>query len=321
MIVFILGAHKSGTTLLRNLFDGHPETITVPFESHFLEHLGLPSQNSLRKQIFTPFDLDNFRSSVKKLFDDYNNNPSKYVDYYSNKKLDYNAFSEKFFIGNNIQETFFNYLKAVLYSLNIEYVDGKVIVEKSVENFEHAVSLSKLFPDAKFIHVIRNPYANFVSLRKFQQNRFLPSFPEIVNTLRLNYHYCLYNSKIINNYYVIKYEDLVLNSCDEIAQLIKFVGIQDNESLFKPTTVGESWGGNSAYDHESDKIDNISIDRWKKSILGIEKYYVNQFLGSYLDHFGYKRINSNFTDFILPGRDERFKTYIRNRAYKLYSHL
>ena len=33
--IFILGCTKSGTTLLRNLFDGHPDLFIIPFETHF----------------------------------------------------------------------------------------------------------------------------------------------------------------------------------------------------------------------------------------------------------------------------------------------
>ncbi|MDZ7690392.1 MAG: sulfotransferase [Balneolaceae bacterium] len=37
--IFILGAHKSGTTLLRSIFDGHPALFVIPFESHFFQNL------------------------------------------------------------------------------------------------------------------------------------------------------------------------------------------------------------------------------------------------------------------------------------------
>ena len=36
--IFILGCTKSGTTLLRNLFDGHPQLFVVPSESHFFQN-------------------------------------------------------------------------------------------------------------------------------------------------------------------------------------------------------------------------------------------------------------------------------------------
>tara|TARA_B110000902_G_C14289677_1_gene580328 strand:- start:1087 stop:1470 length:384 start_codon:yes stop_codon:yes gene_type:complete len=38
--IFILGAHKSGTTLLRSLFDGTDNLCVVPFEPHIFEILG-----------------------------------------------------------------------------------------------------------------------------------------------------------------------------------------------------------------------------------------------------------------------------------------
>ena len=37
--IFLVGAHKSGTSLLRSILDGHPELFTVPFESHYFQNM------------------------------------------------------------------------------------------------------------------------------------------------------------------------------------------------------------------------------------------------------------------------------------------
>ena len=33
--VFILGQHKSGSSLLRSLLDGHPDLFVIPVETHY----------------------------------------------------------------------------------------------------------------------------------------------------------------------------------------------------------------------------------------------------------------------------------------------
>lgn len=65
--IFILGAHKSGTSLVRSLLDGHPDLNVVPIELHFLRHLGVESQNLLRNDR----DFEGFKLSFKKLILEY----------------------------------------------------------------------------------------------------------------------------------------------------------------------------------------------------------------------------------------------------------
>ena len=48
--VFILGSHKSGTSLLRSLLDSHPKLYIIPFETHFIASLGRWVQYSYRRQ-------------------------------------------------------------------------------------------------------------------------------------------------------------------------------------------------------------------------------------------------------------------------------
>ena len=38
--IFLLGCHKSGTSLLRSLLDGHPDLFVIPIETHFFQATG-----------------------------------------------------------------------------------------------------------------------------------------------------------------------------------------------------------------------------------------------------------------------------------------
>ena len=52
--IFILGAHKSGTSYLRALLDGHPDLYVVPLEAHYFQHLGFNIENYIR----SPYTID-----------------------------------------------------------------------------------------------------------------------------------------------------------------------------------------------------------------------------------------------------------------------
>lgn len=47
--IFILGCHKSRTSLLRALFDGHDDLFVVPFETHFFQRTGHVIDYAFRK--------------------------------------------------------------------------------------------------------------------------------------------------------------------------------------------------------------------------------------------------------------------------------
>ena len=45
--IFLLGSHKSGTSLLRSLLDGHPDLDVLPREAHFFPTHGYASGYSV----------------------------------------------------------------------------------------------------------------------------------------------------------------------------------------------------------------------------------------------------------------------------------
>ena len=108
-----------------------------------------------------------------------------------------------------------NYFDAIYYSIHSEPIDRNLtVVEKSVSNAENAIRLQRLFPNAKFIHIIRNPYNNLLSFRdyRFKMNHRFPSLRDLVESLKVNYYYLYKNQELINDYLVMKYEDIVYDT-------------------------------------------------------------------------------------------------------------
>ena len=48
--IFIFGPHKSGTSLLRSLLDGHPDLFSIPIESHVFSGMGMGIRYEKKKQ-------------------------------------------------------------------------------------------------------------------------------------------------------------------------------------------------------------------------------------------------------------------------------
>ena len=175
--IFILGIHKSGTTLLRSLLDNHHNLFVLPIESHVFKHNGISILYPLRnfrgdiltsKQIITNY-LTNLKYSK--------NLPKNFKG--GDHKIDWNISIIQKYLEKKITNKLVDSIKAFYSSLyydlfNSELNEEKRVVEKSVEHLEFAIIIKNLFPTAKFIHISRNYYSNLVSIRKFMSVKKFP---------------------------------------------------------------------------------------------------------------------------------------------------
>ncbi|MCB0032008.1 MAG: sulfotransferase, partial [Anaerolineales bacterium] len=161
--IFLLGAHKSGTTLLRSLFDAHPDLFVVPKEIHFFQHSGCWIDYAIRRQVPYHVSQAMWIEQLTKMLIEYNTKQVKHADNPTIGAWDTDIFRQS--LAGMSLETPSNRIRAVFAALHLSLYgqplgDDKRIVEKSVENAEFALDLADLYPNATFIHIVRNPYAN-----------------------------------------------------------------------------------------------------------------------------------------------------------------
>lgn len=319
--VFLLGCHKSGTSLLRSLFDGSDQFFTVPIESHFISMMNWWIDYPFRQQYPKVLDKQSFKSNILKWINYSNkaNDPlsdSVTLGLFEEKAAE--DFLDKALINvdlKNEKDLINLYFETLYISLNGSNNGflNKIIIEKSVENFEHAIDLARVFPTSKFIHIIRNPYSNIVSLRKYKTlNGVYPEMIKVLNSISQSYYHLIKNKRNIENYLIIRYEDLVTDTTKEINKICEFLNIKFDENLMQPTFRGEKWKGNSTSSVEFDGIGN-TLNKWEKEISPFEIYLVNKFLRHTLSLYDYKHINTPRSPF-LRNKGESVKNYIKNRV-------
>lgn len=322
--VFILGPHKSGSSLLRSLLDGHPDLFVIPIETHYF---------SLSKRFWVNYFLwaerPRFRKSEPENFIDhiysYTTAPSKYRDLEQVDFIQVDQF-KKYWLEHwantgGTKDEIVNYFDAIYYSIHSGPIDkNQIVVEKSVSNAENAIRLQKLFPKAKFIHLVRNPYDNLLSFRnyKLKTNRRFPSLRDLVESLKVNYYYLYKNQELIEDYFVLKYEDLVTDPENQMRKISEFIQIPFNDIFLLPTTNGSIWQGNSSQDKKFTGISKERIGQFEKQISGIEIDIINRLFDFVLDDYGYQRIRKK-KSFFAFGKKENPKTYIYNRLYYYFS--
>ncbi len=320
--IFLLGAHKSGTSLLRSIFDGHSKLFVIPIEAHFFPLTGYWVEYEYWKQKPTQLSTDKIVEKLTSWITTCNNAEDRLSD--SVAKGIFNVQHFKNHISElttdaNEKIRIERYFESIYFSLFGKAPSENLrIVEKSVENPEVAVYYQKIFPKAKFIHIVRNPYANIVSLRKFKSVKYgYPLMPRVIRTLQNSYYYLYKNQQIIENYKVIKYEALVENPRAIIADLCDFLSIDFEDTLMTPSFLGKPWSGNSTTGKLFKGIEASNLNRWQQEIYPMEVFFINKLFRHVLHKYGYK-IFEQSGSFWRRAKNENLQRYIYNRLYRYY---
>jgi hypothetical protein len=317
--IFIMGATKSGTSLLRSLLDGHSSLFVIPTESHFFrtisgDWVAYSRSRPVRRHADDWNDV--MASALDQIMEDTNRRGGGHYAYDRARFMDHVRGRETQVPGRQFEE----YLSALQYSISgCTPGDNTRIVEKSVENAEFAFPLRTMFPDSSLIHVVRNPYANIVALRKFRMmGRGYPSMAGSIQQLSLSYHQLWLNMRYIPNYIVLKYEDIIMNTRDTMCALCERIGIEYEPCLLAPTVQGKAWQGNSTSCQAFIGLSKAPLSAWMEDITMYERYAVNVVAKPVLEHFGYAYQDASFP--WLPNWRESPRAYVMNRlALRLLS--
>jgi len=319
--IFILGCSKSGTSLLRNLLDGHPDLFVIPTEAHFFQNTKYWVNYAFRSTKPEPLSFDEKKERLIRWIAKVNEVEDSVSDSFSKNRWDVYRVKKilKETKVSSDQELMDIYIKALYSGLyGTEFPENLRFVEKSVENAEFASELLKFYPEAKFLHIIRNPYSNLVALRKYSQHvRKTSKFPYLKNILFSLYNsfYFLYkNSRLIHSYKVVRYEDILTNPEQTMREVAEFLEISFQDSLLMPTMFSEKWQGNSTSQVKFDSISKTNVDRWKKEITPLEVWIVNHFFNFVIRDYDYEHIPTE-RGLYWPQKKETLKTYIQNRIF------
>jgi len=307
---------------MRNLLDGHPDLFTLPFESHFFQYYGYWVQNNYRYSTPRKYSLQSLIEVYVDFIAANNVSDDKLGDAFVFGKFNVQAF-ENYFAQlkpeHSISEAFQLFIDGAHISLFGESLpSGKCWVEKSVEHAEFAMDIRKAFPDSKFIHVVRNPYSNLVSLRKYKSiGHGYPLIHRVMQTLENSYYHLERNQRLLDNYMVIQYEELLQSPESTMKSVARFIDVPYNDGLLQPTHLGGQWRGNSTSGKEFSGIASENLSGWKKQIRGLEVYYINRMFPFILNEYGYERYESG-ESFFKPCQGENLSRYLVNRFYKFY---
>lgn len=287
--IFIVGYPKSGTTLMCSLMDGHSELMVLSEETQFFP------------RVFPRIDFDS--TSIK---DDLSN---AFLNYSGLRYL--NATAEESSISGNLDYTNFDYnffINKVLSYLELENINEKSVfdavimsfaeaietpleqkrywVEKTPRHYEYVDRLLALYPDARFIHVVRDPRDNWVSYNKKRDITLNDYCYNWLKSIELgNKHKALLGE----HYHFVKYEDLVKSPEQVMKSLCESFNMNYQDILLLPTRNGVDWHGNSMWNERPEGISNAPVGRYKERAESKDVEIIEAVTKRYMKAFGYSQ--------------------------------
>lgn len=264
--LFLCGYMKSGTTLLLELLDGHPEIVALPGDSWFIGSMDrLAAASDVRHyyrseferwltRLVNPTGQDPFWLLGKDI-----GNYSRFLD-----RCDYWA---RFF-----REEKARHLLSIVMSyadVNPRIPDYPALwVEKTPGNEFQVDRILHYFPQAKFLHIVRDPRENMASVKKLYVSRNWDwnaggTARKIAESCRLAEKYSRNLGK--DRYRFLRYEDLTANPAEVMGEVGDFLKTRWNESFLRPTVNGMTAQSNTMYTDRQVRgaIRPISGSRWE----------------------------------------------------------
>ncbi len=278
--IFIVGRPRSGTTLLMALFDAHPN-VNIPPECQFIVNLYPKYKNIVH---WTESKIDEFIEDlrIQWRFDIW--------------KVDLKELKNDLLKFNG-KASYSDICKSV-YLINKSVFPKDTISLLGDKNHGYTIyteRLLKIFPNARFIHIIRDYRDNLVSIRDVDFE--LPITSTVV--YKWTYFIKRFNkakNKFPASHYVVKYEDLVTSPDTEFMKICDFAGIDYNEKVFnfheKTEEALEAYPAeimNKYFSSLLKKINTSRIGLWKKSLTKGQIKIADLTAGKFADMMGYDK--------------------------------
>ena len=278
---FIIGRARSGTTLLRTMFDAHPNVI-IPLESPIIMHLYRKYGKVKRWDSET---LNSFYEDTLKVKD------------FCKWEIDNESLRNS--ILDQPEDITYKELINLIYLSTVSFFPKSEIQLIGDKNPVYSISIKSIilrYPEAKYIHLQRDYRAHILSM--------LNAGLYAKDVIALAYRW-KYSAKIISKiknkfpekFYSVRYEDLVNDPERYLKEMCDFLGI-----VFYPDMINYHTKLDEVYSEIKDKIEDhhkrvfqpidvSRIDSWKQELQKDQILFADAVVGKWAEKEGYERIH------------------------------
>ena len=292
--ISIVGVSRSGTTLMRYVLNCSDQ-IAIVDENHFMGHL-VPTEGARYKfrKLGDLSNDDNVRRLVEYVYSgELEESFKKFGDmgyhwHWIIRRVDREDFLQRILNSDRSERALFTIMMRVFADQK-----GKPIMgEKTPAHLRYVPTLLEWFPNGRIIHMIRDPRSVFVSeLRRRrkcpvtvpyrQLRRIGPLFTlfVVLQTTLAWFEsvscYQKYRALYPNNYYPLKFEDLVTVPETHIKKVCDFLGVEFKATMLDQMVFsGGFQAGQSGFDVQAASRWKDNIPRWVNAwfLLWFRKY-------------------------------------------------
>lgn len=233
-MIFIIGVGRSGTSLLQSMLNAHSEICFLP-ETQFLRKYLFNRKKKVRLERLGVVD---FTRILRKDYSFSRLNIDPEVVTYDQEQL-------------SIRKTYKRVLDIYLKR------KGKILAgDKDPRNLDFIKSINESFPDARIIHIIRDPRDVVLSRTKADWSKSWPFFM----------HPAMYNTQIVRGrsrakellnerYFELFYEDLIKDPEPVLEQICTFLNVAYDQDMLQ-------------YQQAAKELVSDSEMQWKKETMG-----------------------------------------------------
>lgn len=246
---FIIGAQRSGTTLLRLILNAHSK-IAIPEEGTFW----MPLIRSLHKNYDAPINEKTLRNYIKYIRQ---NEAFKVWQLSLDNALARLNYEKGITIRDLMQSLYTEYAIA-----NNKSMWG----DKTPSFFRKISELSMIFPNARFIHIVRDGRDVYLSMRGREQGR------ENIAVAALEWKYKVQKVRGLleqlpqERRFEVNYEDILRLPERKVLEICNFLGIDYEESMMDFYESSHRFVGKHHSKLIYKPISSSPAERWKKQM-------------------------------------------------------
>jgi protein-tyrosine sulfotransferase len=273
---FIIGAARSGNTLLRALLVGHSE-ISIPPESYVLGG------------IIRQWDRHNFRDwneLVDSVIGEFESHPE-----FSTWEIDLAPVRDNLHVFNPNQRSLAKIVDAIYrhYSA-VKFPGFRMWGDKTPLNTERIILIDRVFPAARHIHMLRDGRDAVSSAVK--AGMFDGSVEGACRSWQLRTRNALQLGRRIGvgRYLELRYEDLVSGPRDAVVRVCDFLGVDFEEQMMAHDRAFGNMGDTQTLDHHAQvgqAVTTDSVGKWRERLTDAQAHTVERILHKDLSRLGY----------------------------------
>jgi hypothetical protein len=280
--IFVVGAPRTGTTLMREILNRHPR-IHLFDEVHFFERIwddrsrlgDLGGQDSRREAI------DRLRRIVQEFGSDQD----------VARILEPETFEEEM----RKEGGGYPGLLAALLKSGARLRGAELWGDSSPQDVLYLSTIFEWFPNARVIALLRDPRAFLASYKNYHR-RGVSSYRERYNPITNSVLWRSSMSAVLEaarapwgeGVLRVRYEDLVADPVSQVRRICVHIGVEYDPNMLDVERSNSSFVPD-AETRSRRGITAASTDRWKSELTSTEIWIAEKITGSIMDAFGYER--------------------------------